>query len=234
MVVTPSRPDPAPTVATVRGVVRNAQTGQPIAGARVVIPGGGAATRTNAVGVYEFREVAAGPTTVEAEVDGYRPGSVEAVVIAGAAMELDVALRWSAVALEPDTGLAGQWLVTDRAEAAIILGQPIAVIPGLWIESIAKPVESSRPKVRVAHVSASGERIVLIQSRSGAFVRGGPARVTALRIMPPSEAYPITTGTASFGRLLVTAQTAMSADSLRILLRQLGEFSDDAKGAGTP
>ncbi len=234
MVVAPSRPDPAPTVATIRGVVRDARTGLPLAGARVVIPGGGAATRTNAVGVYEFREVAAGPTTVEAEVDGYRPGSVEAVVIAGAAVELDVALRWSAVALEPDTALAGQWLASDRAEAAIILGQPIAVIPGLWIESIAKPVESSRPKVRVAHISASGERIVLIQSRSGAFVRGGPARVTALRIMPPSEAYPITTGTASFGRLLVTAQTAMSADSLRILLRQLGEFSDDAQGAGTP
>jgi hypothetical protein len=45
--------------------------------------------------------------------------------------------------------------------------------------------------------------------------------VTALRVIPASEAYPLTTGTVSFGSLLVTAKTSLAGDALRALLAKL-------------
>jgi len=59
-------------------------------------------------------------------------------------------------------------------------------------------------------------------------VRGGsgPAVVTALRIMPASEAYPYSTGSASFGNILVTVKTSLTADALRPLLGRLSEISE--------
>ncbi len=225
----------SPVVATIRGVVRSAATGEPLAGARVSLRGAGLVTRTDALGAYELRDVPDGTVTIEAVLDGYLAESVDVLHDAGAAIELDVALRGPPRALEPDTGLAiGGWLAASRAEAADILGHPVAVIPGLWIESVATPAESSRPRVRVALLTASGERVVLVESQSGGFVRGGPARVTALRIMPPSEAFPITTGTASFGTLLVTAQTGLAADSLRVLLGRLIELPGATRSDAAP
>jgi len=79
--------------------------------------------------------------------------------------------------------------------------------------------------VRVAQLTASGDRVVLIETRAGAAVRGGPgpAVVTALRVMPASEAYPWSTATASLGNILVTAKTGLPADALRPLLGRLGD-----------
>ena len=73
----------------------------------------------------------------------------------------------------------------------------------------------------MALLTSSGERIVLTETRSGAPTLGGTPRVTALRIIPATEAYPVTTGTASFGSLLVTAKTTLPADTLRALLAKL-------------
>jgi hypothetical protein len=98
---------------------------------------------------------------------------------------------------------------------------PIAVIRDLVVESIALPENATRPRVRVAQLTAAGERIVLTQTRSGAPVASRNPRVTALRIVPPSQTYPVTTGTASFGNLLVTAKADLPGDELRGLLARL-------------
>jgi hypothetical protein len=46
-----------------------------------------------------------------------------------------------------------------------------------------------------------------------------------MRVIPPSEAYPVTTGTASFGNQLVTAKASLPADSVRAMLARLAEYS---------
>jgi hypothetical protein len=113
----------------------------------------------------------------------------------------------------------------SRADAATALGGSLAAIQGLPIESVSRSTAGTRVRVRVVQLAESGERIVLTLTRAGAAVSGGggPMRVTALRVIPPSEAYPQTTGTASVGNLLVTARSTMAAEPLRALLERLGE-----------
>jgi hypothetical protein len=47
--------------------------------------------------------------------------------------------------------------------------------------------------------------------------------LTALRVMPPSEAFPYSTGTASLGNILITARSSIGAEELRGHLERLGE-----------
>jgi hypothetical protein len=132
----------------------------------------------------------------------------------------------AAAPAEPDRELAGGgWASVDRAEAATIMGGTFGAIQGLPIESITRSLTGSRPRVRVVQLTAAGERIVLTETRSGQASRTpGPAAVTAVRVMPPSEAYPFSTGTVSLGNLLVTAKTSIAAETLRPLLERLGEI----------
>ena len=102
------------------------------------------------------------------------------------------------------------------------IGGPIGVIEGLTVESVARSTSGARARVRVVQLTEAGERIVLTETRSGAAVTGA-ARVTAVRVMPPSEAYPLSTGTASLGNLLITVKSSLAADALRALLERLGE-----------
>jgi len=124
----------------------------------------------------------------------------------------------------PDAELAtGGWQPIERADAAALMGGTLGVIPGLGLESITRSTTGSRPRVRVAQVAPGGERIVLTETRSGAAVRPGPAVITALRVMPASEAYPFSTGTVSFGAILITAKSSVSADALHGHLEKLVE-----------
>jgi hypothetical protein len=114
----------------------------------------------------------------------------------------------------------------DRAGAATTLGGTVGAIAGLGIESITQSTAGPRTRVRVAQLTEAGERIVLTETRAGAAVRGaGPAVVTALRVMPPSEAYPFSTGTVSLGNILITAKSGLAADTLRSLLAKLGDVA---------
>jgi hypothetical protein len=101
------------------------------------------------------------------------------------------------------------------------LGGTLAAIEGLGIESIARSTTGTRPRVRVVQVAPTGERITLTETLAGAAVRSGPARVTSLRVTPPSEAYPLSTGTVSFGSLLITVRSSLAAEPLRALLERL-------------
>jgi hypothetical protein len=132
----------------------------------------------------------------------------------------------AATPAEPDRELAsGGWAAVDRGEAATVMGGTIGAIQGLPIESITRSLTGSRPRVRVVQLTAAGERIVLTETRAGTPTRTpGPAVVTAVRVMPPSEAYPFSTGTVSLGNLLITAKSSMAADALRPLLERMGEI----------
>ena len=128
-------------------------------------------------------------------------------------------------AAEPDREVAsGGWAPADRAEAATILGGTFGAIQGLSIESISKSTSGARPRVRVTQLTESGQRIILTLTRAGAAVSAaGTARVTALRVIPPSDAYPMATGSVSFGNILITARAGIPADELRGHLERLAE-----------
>jgi hypothetical protein len=98
-------------------------------------------------------------------------------------------------------------------------------IQGLPVETVARSTSGSRPRVRVTQLAPSGERIVLTITRASAAATGpGSAVITALRVMPPSEAYPMSTGTVSMGNLLITARSTLAADALRAHLERLGHL----------
>lgn len=234
-------PAPAPTVGVIRGVVHDAAGGT-VAGARVAVRGTALSAVANGSGAFEIRDVPDGQVALQASADGYVAGSAQVRATAGSAVAADLTLGRvpaaaaassapaapvaPATAGEPDRELgAGGWAVVDRAEATSILGGTLGAIQGLSIESIAKSTAGNRTRVRLAQLTQSGERIVLTETRAGAAVRGGsgPAVVTALRVMPASEAYPWSTGTASLGNILVTVKTSLSADILRPLLQRLAE-----------
>jgi hypothetical protein len=179
---------------------------------------------TDASGAFSFTGVPAGTLSVVFTLDGFLPGSHGVVAAAGDTISLDLELRLPPSAVEPDVELDGdQWAISNREEAEIFLGRPVVIIEGLWVESIAIPATGARPRVRVAQLDDSGERITMVMSRSGPANVTALPRVRALHIVPPSEAYPITTGTASFGGLMVTAKSSLPAESLRALLRRLVE-----------
>jgi len=230
---------PAPTVGVIRGAVHDA-SGVAVPGARVAVKGTALAAVADAAGAFEIRDVPDGQVDVQASADGYVTGDVQVRATAGATVAADLALSRvpappprapvAAAAKEPDEELAaGGWAPVDRTEATSLLGGTLGAIQGLGIESISKSLTGARARIRVAQLTSAGERIVLTETRAGAAVRGGsgPAIVTALRVMPASEAYPWCTGTASLGNILVTVKTKLAADVVRPMLQRLGEISGE-------
>ncbi|HXV87402.1 MAG TPA: carboxypeptidase regulatory-like domain-containing protein, partial [Gemmatimonadales bacterium] len=196
------------------------RTGSPIQGARVFVTGTDLSTITDASGAYALPEPPAGAAVVVAAASGYAAQSGDVVVEPGASLEVNLSMLPPPTAATPDEEItAGRWELIQAAEAEELLGQPLAVIPGMWVESVAKSA-GSRPRIRVAQLSESGERVALVETRSAA-ARADRPRLTALRVMPPSEAYPVTTATGSFGGLLVTATSTMDPNALRSLLTRL-------------
>jgi len=219
---------PAPVavspIGMIRGTVRDAASGAPLAGVRVTIPGTAFEATTDEAGAYTIPDVPHGSVSVAVATAGRAPMTRDVVLQAETPLQVDFLLPAPPppVASDADEELAaGGWVTSDLANAAETLGIPVAVIPGMVVESIATPQSGSRPRVRIAQLTSSGQRIVLTETRSGAPVSDGNPRVTALRIIPASQTYPLTTGTASFGNLLVTAKAALPGDSLRTLLAAL-------------
>jgi hypothetical protein len=217
-------PPPAPTAGVVRGVVRDAG-GRVLPGARVAVRGTALSAVADGSGAFEIRDVPGGRITVLASADGFVSGSAAVEVQAGATVTANIALNPPAAAAEPDEELAaGGWARVDRAEATTILGGTLGAIDGLPIESISKSTTAGRPRVRVAQLTQAGERIVLTETRAGAAVRGaGPVVVTALRVMPASDAYPWSTASVSFGNVLITVKTKVATGTLRSMLDRLSE-----------
>jgi hypothetical protein len=224
----------APAVGSIRGVVRDAASSTPLAGARVTVPGTSFSATTDAAGAFVIADVPPGTLSLAVTAADRPAASRDVVVQAGAAAVAEFALELPprpaptpvapvvpAAPVDADEELAaGGWVASSLASAAGTLGMPLAVIPSLYVESVATPESGGRPRVRIAQLTATGQRIVLTETRAGAPVPGTP-RVTALRIIPASQTYPLTTGTASFGNLLVTAKAALPGDSLRALLATL-------------
>jgi len=227
----PPAPPPAPTTGVVRGVVRDAAGGT-VGGARVTVRGTALSAVADGSGAFEIPDVPAGQVALQASADGYVPGGAQAQASAGGSVSADISLsrvQRPTASCDADRELAaGGWTPIDRAAATSTLGGTLGAIQGLSIESITASTSGPRTRVRIAQLTSTCDRVVLTETRAGANVRGGsgPAVVTALRIMPASEAYPYSTGSASFGNILVTVKTSLTADALRPLLGRLSEISE--------
>ena len=95
---------------TVTGLVRDAASLAPLAGAQVVVDGTGIGGLVNNVGRFLLLNVPAGTQTVNVTVIGYGAGSQTVSVTAGGTATLDFELREQALSLEGVivTGTAGQ------------------------------------------------------------------------------------------------------------------------------
>lgn len=124
---------------TVTGEVRNAATGQPIAGAQINIPELNIGMLTNNVGRYVLVSVPAGTHTVQVQYIGYSAESIEVTVTAGGAATADFEMASDAISLEAlvVTGTAG---ASRRREV------------GNSVSTITEELISSQPLTRVSDV----------------------------------------------------------------------------------
>ncbi len=100
----------AQNTGTVTGLVRDAATLQPLAGAQVSVEGTGVGGLVNNVGRFLLLNVPAGQQTINVTLIGYSAGSQTVSVTAGETATVDFRLREQALALEGVivTGTAGQ------------------------------------------------------------------------------------------------------------------------------
>ena len=100
----------AQNTGTVTGLVRDATTLAPLAGAQVAVEGTGVGGLVNNVGRFLLLNVPAGTQTVNVTMIGYAAGSETVSVTAGGTATLDFEIREQALALEGVivTGTAGQ------------------------------------------------------------------------------------------------------------------------------
>lgn len=215
-------PAPTPTTAFVAGSVID-PSGSALADAVVRLGAGRGEVRTDASGQFRLDAVPPGRGTMTVELMGYVSVQRELTTAAGDSARIDLTLqpvpRPRATEADPEMA-SGQWALSDRETAERILGIEFPTVPGLWTETIAIST-GRRPRVRVTQLTETGERVALVISRPRPEAPIGTPHVTAMRVIAGTAAYPVTTGTASFGSLLITAKTSLPADSLQAFLRSL-------------
>ncbi len=85
----------------IAGVVRDAETGAPVANVTISVEDGRRATLTDSAGRYRLREIRSGTYVLHATLIGYRPASRDSViVVGGATLVVDVTLQPMAVPVD--------------------------------------------------------------------------------------------------------------------------------------
>ena len=172
------------------GVVRDADTGRPLAGAGVSVVGTGNSAITHGDGTFHLTGIAAGGYTLRADRLGYRGGTVDVAVgdrsavvvielvsspIALRAMVVTATIseRGAAEALRPVSVLAGDEL--QRGMEATVAAT-LASMPGLAVASMGPAV--SQPVIR----GLTGDRVLLLEdgTATGDASNSGSDHTTAL------------------------------------------------------
>jgi TonB-dependent SusC/RagA subfamily outer membrane receptor len=154
----------AQATGSVTGVVRNAVSGEPIAGAQVSILGTGIGVLANNVGRFLVLNIPAGEVTVRAQFIGYTTMNQTVNVPAGGTVTVEFALRSEAISLEGVvvTGTAGQ---ARRRE----VGNSIAQINAAQIENV--------PLLDAADILVGRAAGVTVQLNSGQVGVGSSVRM---------------------------------------------------------
>ncbi len=204
-------PRPPAIEGIVTGRVTVARTGQPIAGASVLVDGTELGSTSDAGGVYRVTGVPAGTHTVLARLIGYLPNRRTAIVTDGGTATLDFALEATATNLQAVviTGTVGnQTRVAQSAVVASIDAADIVTkaqvstvsdlltsrVSGITITQGSGTVgAASRINIRgAASISLSNEPLVFIdgvrmQSGQRTFVSVGGQTISALNDINPND-----------------------------------------------
>ena len=123
----------AQTTGKIEGRVRDAQSGQPLAGAQVLVTGTTLGNITNEDGYYFINNVPAGLHDVRAQYIGYQTVTVsEQRVLSGQTMTVNFQMTPSAVELEPITvqGESNPLIPRDKTVSkAIVTGDVVEQLP---------------------------------------------------------------------------------------------------------
>ena len=145
----------AQTSGAIEGRVRDAATGQPVAGARIEVVGAGLSTESDSSGAFRVTEVRAGSHVVEIRAVGYAMARFRGVTVrAGETYRLDVALR----------------TVTVSVDSIVVTTAPDAVLDPL---NTATSQHISAEDLRRLPVSSIAEALTLSAGAVGESYRGG-------------------------------------------------------------
>jgi iron complex outermembrane recepter protein len=119
------RPDSSDVRGVISGVLRDAETGEPVVAAQVRLREMRRSELSNAQGRFRFLDVRPGRYTVVVERIGYAPEERPVSVAAGQTVELTIELRASALELAGVvvTGAAGERSVRDVYQPTSVIGE---------------------------------------------------------------------------------------------------------------
>ncbi len=155
----------------IEGVVRDAETGEPLAGAFVSVVGTGTMAVTHGDGTFHLTRIAAGTHSLRAERLGYRSATIEVAVgdespvivievatspiaVQGMVVTATLSERGAAEALRPVSVMAGDEL-QRRMEGTV--AATLASMPGMAVTTMGPAV--SQPVVR----GLSGDRVLVLE-----------------------------------------------------------------------
>jgi hypothetical protein len=158
--------------ATVFGEVRDADTGQPLVNATVVLTNQNHSVLTNGLGRYALKNVPAGPQHLTFRLIGHAPRTLDALVPQSGSLEINVTLRPYPVQLAPiyvttpndgsRSGEYGLWSYIDRAASlADLKTHPLLAEPDGFLSM------------------AGGDIAVDPEAPTGLHIRGGGTDQTA-------------------------------------------------------
>ncbi len=156
------------TTGKIQGRFVDSQTGQPLAGAQVIIVGTALGNVTNDEGYYFINNVPAGEWDIRGQYIGYQTVTVRNQrVLAGQTMTVDFSMTTEAIALEPITvqGEPNPLVPRDQVQTkAFVTGEAVRAIP---VESV-RDVVALMPGVVDPAVLPDGDSREL-----GQVIRGG-------------------------------------------------------------
>lgn len=156
---------------TITGTVTDAATKQPIAEARVVLPGTAFETQTSQTGEFRFTNVRSGPITIGAFRLGFKAVSDTIRVIAGQTVTVNLRMNASLVNLSEVvvTGTAGNQ--ERKAQAALVSSVTAAdVIKDAPITSVANLLQSRVPGVALSAQSGTAGTATTIRIRGASSI----------------------------------------------------------------
>ncbi len=151
---------------SITGIVKDAESGAPLAGAIVTLVDLARIVLTDPSGRYDLLDVPAGPQHIVVRRIGYAPRIFHALVPRDGAVEIDVTLRPEPIPLEPID-------VQARVPVRGLEDSEGALYPDRGFSTAAVRGHPMLPEPDVLRAAAGGEVIIRPESPSGIHVRGG-------------------------------------------------------------
>lgn len=154
------------------GIVRDGETGEPLAGAVVALTDLDRAVVTDADGRYAFRGVPAGPQHLTVRIIGYAERTLHALVPRQGELRIDISLRTEPIPLE---------VIEARRRVAVrgVENDEHTAFPDRSISIAAVRTHPLLSEPDVLQALAGGEVVVSAEVPRGVHIRGGASDQTA-------------------------------------------------------